>query len=695
MKPMRLPFPVIGAFAAPWALWAVFRATDTWQSAFFDTGLVVVADNIARLALLVVLVEACRGIGWLAGARAGTVDSDLLGIATGFAISHIVGGVIGYLGLLSPLIACLYVGVGLALATRSAPFYFRRDGFARLAAIDRVALAGALALALVFVVVRILPLDLQNNDFSHYFPYYEWVRERGLTFPSWYFINAYYLKGAGLNHLAVQVSDPAGAQLVGGLAIVLIALATGRLATRLAGDSLAVGLVVGALVTVSSSLWLLVELEKAHALISALLVALVLMAAMDAEQALERWQRRAAAIVAFAVPFMLPVAAIFLVPFCGLFVLNAWRRGEGFVLSLQPIAAAIAALVGTLAFTHLLSGMPEFSPLRVMLSLRNDAAMRPWIDPAAILWFQAYGAQTFDVQLDPFSLIRSGAFAFCFGALIASVVAFFLLRRRGGLALATLIASFLSFSIFLAIKQVFPGQDTDLDRFSAFFPSLVYLSTLAAIALALGFWKPASIAGIALSLLATAVVADQLATQTKYYVRPLDAALRQASGSLSRDAAIHGPYPAGECAAAAKLVPAGSQVLPMGIRPGCYVWPGVRFQRPEMNPLTLAFSDTLFGAPETARKAFLDRGVAYVVISSAPSYVEIPAPQAFSPLFRPENLAKHFRIVGKLDAESWLLTLKEEGKPVDRAFLDWYAEVQAKQANSASARAWRALSAAR
>jgi hypothetical protein len=692
-----------GALAAPWILWGIFRTTDVWHSAFFEHGAMAAADSGARVILLVVLLESCRGIGCLAGLRGNTTGSDLLAIASGFAISHIIGGLLGYLGLLSPIVACLYFGAGLAVAMRSRAVCLRPETFHCLPAGAWLAAPVALGVGLAFVLGRAIPIDIITNDFAHYLPYYEWVKANGRTFPSTYFIDTFYLKGAGLNHLVAQVSDPQGTQLAGGMAIILIALGTGWLATRLAWNSPLLGIVTATLVLLSKDFWVHVELEKAHALISAMLVMIVVLVAQDAERPLDPLERRAATISAFAVPFMLPVASVFLIPLCVLFPLACLRRHGDLARALQPLAAAILALAATLVFSFLTAGLLEFSPLKLMLALRNDGIMRRWIDPAAMLWLEAYNSQAFQIRFDPTSLSRNPLFLFCVGSLASSGAAFVMLRKvkYALAALATLVAAFLAYTIFLTIQQVFPGQQADLRRFSAFLPALAYLAPLAFVRLVLGHWNarvpalPMVHPGRTLSLLSLAAVATQVTGPFDIYVRSVARGVGMVMGGQSLDQQVQSSYPAAECFVASRLVPADSQILVMGFKPGCYVLPGVKFHRFEMNPINVSYSDALYGDPDAARQIYIGKDIRYFLFSGAAPYLATPAPQTFSPLFSPVNMANYFRIVARIREDSWLLTLGGEGTPVDQSFLEWYEGVRSKQANTASARAYYALARAR
>lgn len=703
-KPSAISFLVPAVvLATPWALWATFRTTDTWQSAFFDSGFVAGADCLARVALLIVLLESCRGVGRLAGLREDTLRNDLLALATGFAISEIVGGLLGYLGLLSPVIACLYFSVGLTASLCSRAVCLRPETFRDLPTSARLATAIAIAVGLIFVLARAIPIDTLSNDFAHYLPYYDWAKTNGHTFPSMYYIGAFYLKGAGLNHLVTLVSDPVGTQLVGAVAVLLIAFNAGWLAARLAWNSPLFGVATMTLVLLSKDFWLLVEPEKAHAPISAMLVTIIVLVALDAERALGRLERRAAAVIAFATPFMMPVASVYLIPLCALFPVICLRRSGDVVRAAQPLAAAILALAATLLFSFLRAGLFEFSPLKLMLALRNDEIIRLWIDPAAMLWFEAYNAQSFQIGFDAMGLLRNRAFLFCLGSLAASGAAFVMLRRASSTstAIATLVAIFLSSTVFLTIEQIFPGQQQDLRRFSAFFPALAYLTPLALTRLLLDRRSipianmPTLHPGKIISLLSLVAVASQVSGPFALYAHSAAQGGAMVAGRQSRDQQIEAVYPAAECLAASRLVSANSQILVMGLQPSCYVMPGVKFHRFDMNPVYISFSDALFGDPDVARRAYVNQDIRYFLFSGSAPYIAIPAPQTFSPLFSPENMTSYFRIIARIGDDSWLLTLGREGTPVEQTFLDWYEAVRSKQANTTSARSYYALARAR
>jgi hypothetical protein len=695
------------AFLIPYLLWAIFRSTDTWHSAYFSNGAVVTVDCVARLALLLVLFEACRGIGRLTGLRAETFGNDYLAVATGFAVSHIVGGILGYLGWLNPLTAILYFGVGLSAALQSRPALLRASTWRELPLPARltapIAICAALFFIAIFAIGRAIPVDVQTNDFAHYLPYYELTKTSGFGFPSTYFVGTYYLKGAGLNHFVVQLSDPVGSQLVGAMAVILIGMGAARLAMMLTWNSPLIGAATGIFVVLCPAAWF-VELEKAHALVSAMITAFIVLAVLEAHRGLDRFEHRAAVIVATALPMMLPVAAIFLLPVSVLMPLGHLQNRRDFFRAAQPFAAATLALIATLLFAYLRAGMPEFSPLKLMWTLRNENFMSRWIDPSAIHWLEYYISQAFETHFSLVSLFSNEEFLYYASALVASALTFVFLRKRSNTAAAvtTLVASLGLLALISAIQVCFPGQTPDLARMTAFMPALFFFIPLALVKLLSSPFRterpPAIVRllGIGLSLASVTFVFDRIRTPTGTYVQIIDAyrpatehGLEVLKGLRSRSSQVEQLYPADECDAIAHIITADGQVFVMGFRPGCYVRPGVRFHRFDMNPVNIAFGDALFGTPETSKKAYLDHGIRYFLFST--SYSESPVPQMFSPLLSPENMPANFRVAARVGTEHWLLILGGDGTPLDREFLDWYSAWRLKQAESRSARAYQAI----
>lgn len=690
------PFLVV---AVPWVIWGVFGVTDVWRARYFESGLNVVLDSLARLALLLVLIEACRGIGRVLGLSQGFFDSDLYGIAAGFMISHIIGSLIGLLGWLSPIVACTYLSFGLVLATRTRPAYFDCRSFSQLSVVTGVALTAALAIGMTFILARAIPIDFLSTDFAHYLPYYDHVRSSGYTFPSPNFIATFYLKGAGLNHLVVQLSDPLGSQLVGAFAVLLISGAIGRVAATTT-SSQALGFFAAAAVLLAHQYWSVLELEKAHPIVSAIVVLLAVQLVNYDVRGLTRPEMRATLLTAFTGSYIAPVATLFVIPICCLFAMVDLRKRGRIQSGIEPFGAALAGVVTTLAYSYAVSGLFDFSPFKLMFALRNEERLSRWIDPTTLLWFSLYNAQAFEAGISAIGLAKRPDFLASVFALAASVVLMRtkLMKAADSMGMASVAA--LSFAIVIAVHETFRGQRPDLDRFAAFLPAMAALGTLACVRTVLALTNPEGPTPrlvAVLSLLGlTLLTCAQLAPLDAYR----KAVLRGASavaGLIGPGSSIESAFPAPECTAAALVLPENSRVLVLGLQFACYTRPGTAFLRFEADPMNKEFEALLYGSPETSKEVYLRHGIHYFLFSGKHlgNYLLIPPPQLFASLFAPENIGAHLRIAARLDPESYLLTLDAEGIPIDAEFLEYYRRVREQQMNTTSARAFFAIASMR
>jgi hypothetical protein len=114
----------------------------------------------------------------------------------------------------------------------------------------------------------------------------------------------------------------------------------------------------------------------------------------------------------------------------------------------------------------------------------------------------------------------------------------------------------------------------------------------------------------------------------------------------------------------------GEKVLLLNFFPGCYILPGIHFERPLMNSYLVNFAEAMYQGPEEAKKIFLRYDIHYFLVDLKQNF-HLPA---FSPLFEPSFLEKSLKIVWESDGAYLLTWRNEDDEKAPEAFLESYRD---------------------
>ncbi len=207
-----------------------FGHTDFYNAHFFDHGTIVTTYQQARLLFAAYLAWLVYAVGF-AVLKLGdktypqgfsACQRYALGFLTGACVWHVVLFGIGAGGLYSKGMAVGVTATVMLLSLRHLSFCLREGatlGYASLRAKrlrpERLALAVFFCFtAGAFLLVKGLYPAGGHDYYTHYFPFYRAVVERGSIAPNEVWYQFFYSKGAGLYFLAMLLTDPLAPQLV-------------------------------------------------------------------------------------------------------------------------------------------------------------------------------------------------------------------------------------------------------------------------------------------------------------------------------------------------------------------------------------------------------------------------------------------------------------------------------------------------
>jgi hypothetical protein len=394
-----------GLFAAFVAIVSWFDAVDFYHRYFFDHGLIVFADNLARIGFVFVLA-------WLIYAPGAAMANALLSPTEQTQISAAERGLLAFgigVGLWHALLLILGVGglyyrsvmLGLAaLVLLASARHFGsvanaacRAFMVRCSLLRRgVGVPQALGILVVAIcaiwllLVRGIYPGGGGDYYTHYFYYYLEVLKNHDLSPNDVWYHYYYSKGYGLFFLGMLLTDPEAPALVTFCCVIFAAVAMAVLARRIAPGSLWPACV--------ATLYLLSNLvgdararsfgggyfQKDHELISALIV-LIAFALCLARQSSSRgaWlvmaTSSAVAVAIIAQPMGVIVGVYFGLAAAWAMLRRRWSEMRQFGLAAMTVAGTVAAL---LALAYWATGLAHDQALDLTLRFADVARLDRW-----------------------------------------------------------------------------------------------------------------------------------------------------------------------------------------------------------------------------------------------------------------------------------------------------------------------------
>ena len=235
--------------AVAWWFWHV----DFYHRHFFDSGVIVLVDNLLRVVYVIILAWLVPSPGAGVAALLATpqeytavsaAERAVLGFGIGVGIWHVAMLIFGVLGL---YYRAVMVGLCLVVLAASADILPRRgrraapaDRWSRFAAAERARRkTGLMLLSSPWLLLRRGLFPGGGGDYyTHYFYYYLAVLKNHGLAPNDVWYHYYYSKGSGLVFLGMLLTDPEAPALTTFPCVIFAAVAIATLAARLMPGSL-------------------------------------------------------------------------------------------------------------------------------------------------------------------------------------------------------------------------------------------------------------------------------------------------------------------------------------------------------------------------------------------------------------------------------------------------------------------------
>ncbi len=705
-------------------LW--FRFVDFYHRFFFQSGAIVLADNLVRVVFVAILAWLiyAPGAGIAAlllapGERTALTPAErsVLGFGIGVGIWHVVLLILGVLGL---YYRSVMAGLCLVVLVVSA----RHFGYIAVAGWHAIALPlaeirqryaqpqaiGALLIAAVaawLLLLRALYPGGGGDYYTHYFYYYLAVLHSHGLGPNDVWYHYFYSKGSGLAFLGMLLTDPEAPALTTFPCVVFAGLAMATLAARMAPRSLWPA--AGALIYLLFYLFSFSasgegQFQKDHEEIAALVVLTTWALCME-RCGQSRLFLLMAAATAVAAAIVTQAIGILLGVFVGMLCIWAmlrrqWSQMWGYGL----VGAAVGgAVVGMLVLSYLTTGLASDQALDLMLHFADFTRLDGWgVIPQviAIAWirdnYQALalpvGVQTL-VQLAGF--MRLGIL---WPFLLGPVIAVAILKAAGAFAgwrlsaprdplaasfsIATLtrlaaLVGFLAVVAFAAGR----GQSVSFGRLSTFFVPLLVLLGIAGSVWALN-WPLGRGASMLLRLALPAALFIGVLTaweKAENWTAPLGPAtanaLRFFTGRISLSEAYahaNSPYAFGAinpgALAAARQVPPGTPIWSTNVDSYCMV-PDCLIESVISFKMSGRLDEILGGDPELARQLLQEAGLNFFLFMRDYQLIDL---LPYSRLFAPETIGRYLGVKWS-DGSNYLLTWTgPDTRPIGPDFLGPY-----------------------
>ena len=711
---------------------AWFGGVDFYHRHFFNTGLIVAADNLVRMVFVVIFSWLIYAPGAAAAALIMSADERaaltpperaVLGFGIGVGIWHVVMLILGLLGLYDRAVIvglCLVVVVAsLRQFANTAIAQWRTlvIGFAELrqgrATPEQIGVILIVVAAVWLLLLRGLFPGGGGDYYTHYFYYYlEVLKNHGLA-PNEVWYHYYYSKGSGLAFLGMLLSDPEAPALTTYPCVVFAAVAIATLAARMAPNSLwpAAGAVIYLFYyLVSFSADGGGQFQKDHEEVAALVALTAWALCMERRAAAPGPFRIMAAATAIAAALVTPPIAVLLGFFVGL--MAAWsmvRRRWSDVWGYGAVVAAIAsAVLAVFVVSYLQTGLASDQALDLMLRFADPARLDrwgvipqiiavAWIRDNYLQWEQPFGRATLQ-EIADFMRLR-----FLWPFLTGPIIAIIVLRMSGALTGWRLTAPrdarsaalskqtvwrLAALVLLLAVVAVVAGRAQSLSfaRLSSFFVPVLVMLAIAGSVWALS-WPLTRRDDTVLRLIVPGLllVGTLIAWQSHaHWTSPLRRetanAMRFLAGSYSLAEAYshaNSPYPFGAinpgALAAAQQLPYGTPIWSTNVDSYCMV-PGCLIESVISFKMSARLDEILGGDPELAKLRLQQAGLDYFLFMKDYRMIDL---LPFSRLFAPDTIGRYLGVKWS-DGSTYLLTwIGPDTPPIGPDFLEAYARRRA------------------
>ncbi len=692
------------------------RVVDPWPGQFDQPGWSYVAWHLLRVGLLLLLVPLVYGAGRLVlpGPRAmlGPI-LDRLGhvLACATVGVGLISLIFSLLGMVALFTYPLFLGAGLALAAWSglvvhevgAPLrrWIVAQGLAlraaplsagTLAAVLLVGLSAAILVA--YGIAHVLTLPLANNDIpGGYLPYQdEILRQTHGFWPTVRFPMFAVLKGAGWSFFVMGLSDHLASPLANFLLLALLLVLIAQIGAWVCGSLRVAWLGALLLCLWPQGIQFDLSLYKTHTAISAFLIAaLYWLVLFLAGRRADRPPPLRGVIITIAATVTLYPSNVFLVALVLLAPAWAWARLHR--LDCAPAFRRIAlwtalTLAVALGYAYTVQGhfdltfealdavadVETFSRWGSLFILKLQRELQgdfPLILPTLDRAMERLG-YVLDGSLAPW---RPLAIPLVLGVMLLGPVAWPALRRRLGeaprpphYAPATVLLMWgfgASAALVVLLDHVGVFRTASF-RFAFSALALLWMTGWSAAVLGGNGRRRHVVAALALLLLAAPLPHWPSISARDW---------RFLAGQESFLSMIAAQWP-GVTAywQVSHQIAPGRRILMLNWEPGAFMLPGAPFERPFQNHAQAELPILMYESPERGRAVLQRAGIETVSVN-------LRAPLIFtvlSPLFRPEAVADHFRLLAHLqtaESDLYLLTLRAgEGTPLPAEFRERYAQ---------------------
>jgi hypothetical protein len=718
---------LLGSFA--FVVWW-FDYVDYYHRHFFDTGIIVLADNLARIVFVGLLSWLIYAPGsWViallssANERAvlSRAERAVFGFGIGVGIWHIVMLTIGVLNLYyRNAIVGLCALVLLASAKSfSEAFNVGWRTLAEQWALFRQHRASSPSIGVAAVAFVAICLFFRHGIFpggagdyyTHYFYYYLAVlKNHGLS-PNDVWYHYYYSKGDGLVFLGMLLSDPQATPLTTYVCVLFATIAIWTLAARMAPGSL--------WPTASTLVYLLFylfgsnslgtgegEFERDHETVAAL-VTLFSWALCMEYFAPSRLCRIMAAASAIAASIVTQAVGVLLGVFVGMLgavamLRRRWRAMWGYAL----VAASIALSVLVVYFiSYDTTGMASDQPLGLMLRFADLSKLDRWgVLPqmVAVAWIRhnyqitatPFGLKTAYEDLVLFMRLHT-LWPFLAGPLITAAamgISSALAKTQLKPSCNPVAASFAAFAsrrlgglvVFLATVSLAAGHEQSVSfmRLSSFFvPLLVLLAVAGSVrVIEAPCWRHRESwvqTTLPIALLIAFFIVWKPQDHYKRLVRDTPHTVQYAIGYLSlaqaymytytTSGSLYGGLHPGTLAAAQQLPP-DTPIWSTNTDSNCMA-PGCLIESVISFKMSGQLDDILGGTPDLAKQRLQEAGLNYFLFRKDSLMLDL---LPYSRLFAPDVIGQYLGIRWT-DGTTYLLTwIGPETKPIQSDFLGSY-----------------------
>lgn len=693
------------------------RRIDLWREHYSDIGQVYALSNSLKLLLFAMVCWLLYAVGnYVVGKfRAENATQHcIIAMLCGIGVVSLVMFILGVLHIMFFQVVFLPAALltflsgqlfsdALGSSCRRISAYFTNNFFETTVSVALWTLAGVL-FCYVALAKGIYPDVITMDTVSSYMPFFrDSVSAGGLSIAPWAY-NYLTSRGAGLALFFVVLTDEQSLQLASLLSILLICIIlvdTVRNTTR--GSSCLAAAAVIVFLAIPDIFRL--EFQKQHALVAGLIfgqwyVLVHLFNNDDRSTPLYV----VGIINAVSLTVLLPSAALAVAaPMTILaFAAALWKKrpNRGLVFSLLVIT--LVAPLALWAVSYFALGLADLNPPHFFFSLRNDTTLSKYVDVNVVRLFctlsdydghiasSASFLTTRLFQVNPLQYwwSRQLPSLWLLGCLV--IPALWLVRRSKAVDRKTLVMGggafcilFLAYVLNLVVKQASFG----LSRLGFFVYApmiLLYSMAVGLVCLAvkdrLALKKPT---GLLPFLAAAAMIVFALLR----YPHNLGDDVRETmeffsgkAGYAQRYGRVHREIPA--CLAFMDIT-GSAPVFPLNYTAGCYGMPAGTFRPPFFDTNDINFTALLRGDATSQERLLLENDRSYFTVDlSVP-----PTPYLYLPVFSPENIRQHFRIVSTYGPDTFLLKMGETGDVAAmQVFLDRYALYHDTHANEGRGR---------